>query len=182
MIYATIKEKKKDLSNNIKSELFLKPTTEHVATTRIYGDNVGKSINSLENQIDAFYTNPNLSSNIRNHSIRLLMRKLNSLNTFKKRKLGGLYRISRPPTNPQNFTPKTVSKVKKKRKKVNHNHNHNFKNYNDDFLTDMNNFLFEPVNTDTGTEVISPKKKHNTRQKAKKKKDSKISPWNPPKR
>ena len=84
------------------------------------------------------------------------MRKLNSLNTFKKRKLGGLYRISRPPTNPQNFTPKTVSKVKK-RKKV--NHNHNFKNYNDDFLTDMDNFLFEPVNTDTGTEVISPKKK-----------------------
>ena len=87
-----------------------------MATTRIYGDNVGKSINSLENQIDAFYTNPNLSSNIRNHSIRLLMRKLNSLNTFKKRKLGGLYRISRPPTNPQNLTPKTVSKVKKEKK------------------------------------------------------------------
>lgn len=146
MIYASVKKKvgglkkKKALKNNIKSALFLKPTTNNVANTRIYGDNVGKSINSLENQIDALYNNPNFTADSRNYAVSLLMRKLENLNLFRKRKLGGLYRISRPPPVVQNLAQNRAQHRAQNRAQ---NRARNRVN-NDDMLAGWGDLFLEP--------------------------------------
>ena len=150
MIYASVKKKvgelkkKKALKNNIKSTLFLKPTTNNVANTRIYGDNVGKSINSLENQIDALYNNPNFSADSRNYAVSLLMRKLDNLNLFKKRKLGGLYRISRPPPVVQNLVQNRGQNRAQNRAQYRARNRAQNRTNNDDMLAGLGDLFLEP--------------------------------------
>lgn len=120
-----------------------------MATTRIYGDNVGKSINSLENQIDALYNNPNFSADSRNYAVSLLMRKLENLNLFRKRKLGGLYRISRPPPIVQNLAQNRAQNIAQNRlqnraRNKAQNRAQNRARNNDDIFPGLGDLFLEP--------------------------------------
>lgn len=106
---------KKKMYNTIKTTgLVFNPTTKNVTVKPIYSDNILKQMSSIENRLDEVYK-MNYSPDIRNYFISSLMRKLENLENFRKRKQGGIYRISRPPMTP--FKPQTPPPKGKKVKK-----------------------------------------------------------------
>ena len=110
MIYVTIaktKEKKKKLKTIYQSVqpkgLVLKPISKNVSKNKIYGDNLLKHMSTLENQIAELYKSK-YPADISNYYISALMRKLENLHNFHKRRDGGIYRITKPPDILQNTT------------------------------------------------------------------------------
>lgn len=77
----------------------LSPTTDNVTSKPLYGDNLAKQMNEVENKIDEIYKS-NISVDLKNYAILALMRKLKNLNKFRKAKMGGVFRISTPPDKP----------------------------------------------------------------------------------
>ena len=130
MIYANVskrnyKHKKygKDVNNKLlykniqPAGLVLKPTTTNVSEKRIYGDNLLKHMSTLENQIDELYKSK-YPSDVRNYYVSSLMRKLENLHNFYKRKQGGLYRISKPPSGLQTTPNRKIVLPEGKKQKI----------------------------------------------------------------
>ena len=98
MIYGKTKEKRKKLKTIYQSVqpkgLVLKPINKNVSKNNIYGDNLLKHMSTLENQIDELYKSK-YPADISNYYISTLMRKLENLHNFHKRRDGGIYRITK---------------------------------------------------------------------------------------
>ena len=127
MIYAstksnkksTILPKKKHLNDKSVIPSFqLPPVNTNPTSQPIYGDTIGKQMSHIENNIDKLYST-NMPPDIKNLAINRLMSKLRKLAVFRKRKISGVYQISKAPAKNTMYNPEKKERKKIKRNKRN---------------------------------------------------------------
>ena len=126
MIYASTKKStilpKKNHLNDKKDVIpsfHLPPVNSNPSSLPIYGDTIGKHMMHIENNLDKLY-NSNMPPDIKTFVINRLLSKLRKLSVFRKRKISGLYQISKPPTKSTMYTTEKKESKKnfKKSKKI----------------------------------------------------------------